>query len=153
MLGQNVCADWMCRLNVQIECADWVCRLNVQIECADWMCRLNVQIECAANRLLHLNVDWMCSEIRRLSVPRNSHCVFYVRFCWSARHWICTSNLHIKSASSVISCVFHCTSNLKVIAADSLLLHIKSALKKRKSNWVWKASNVRLCDIAQNNYL
>jgi hypothetical protein len=33
---------------------------------------LDVQIGCAVNSLLHFNADWMCSEIRRISVPRDT---------------------------------------------------------------------------------
>jgi hypothetical protein len=31
-----------------------------------------VQIGCAVNRLPHLNADWMCSENRGLSAPRDA---------------------------------------------------------------------------------
>jgi hypothetical protein len=63
-------------------------------------------------------------------------CIFDVRICCSvtlnlhneSARRICTSNLHIKSAS-----LFHCTSNLHSIAADSSL-HIEFAHQTRKWN-------------------
>jgi hypothetical protein len=64
--------------------------------------RLDMRFCCAVSRLLQLNADWMCCEIHRLSVPRDTtlHAVadlhayqhaffmgvFYVRSCCSAQH-------------------------------------------------------------------
>jgi hypothetical protein len=114
------CADWtsfvfFCLEKPRSICAaQWPCcmQLCMHFRCADSMCRFDVQIR----------RPFLCPFLCPFS--------FYTAYMGGK---ICTSNLHIQSASSVLGLVFYCISNLHSNAAD-VLLHIQSAHRKRKCN-------------------
>jgi hypothetical protein len=107
----------------------------------DCTCGFYVQVRCAVTRLLHLNADWMCREIGRLSVPRDTtlHAVedlhtFFARFLCAFLLQCTTLNLHMQSAHA------SCTYNLH----QHILLHFHSEFKCSGRFRVYYTANLHI---------